>query len=280
MDYADLVKQLGIFEKSPESLLSLFFLTLGRIAPIISLVPFFGARVLTHPVKAGLSFSFVIVVMPKVAHSISGPLEFNGLLMFLLIKELFIGFILAFFIGLPFLIVSSSGLLIDHQRGAASLMMNDPTLQNQSSPIGTLYNMVLIVLFYLTDAPFHVLDTIFSSFDLVAPDSFLSSLLFIPQTPLHVRITTTLQSFAEMSVQFAMPAMLTILMTDTFLGIINRLAPNIHITFLGMGFKSWLAILIVCVGWSPMVQFMSQQITKWMFEFSHLIQEVAIGQLA
>ena len=39
-----------------------------------------------------------------------------------------------------------------------------------------------------------------------------------------------------------------ILMTDVFLGIANRLAPQVQITFLGMPLKSLLALTIVTLG--------------------------------
>jgi type III secretory pathway component EscT len=193
-------------------------------------------------------------------------------------KELLIGLILGFFVGLPFLIVTSSGVLIDHQRGAASLMTNDPTIQNQSSPLGTLFNMILIVLFFASDGPFFVIDTILGSYDIVPPDQFLNSMFFNPENPLRVRIEHTLQVFVQLMIQFAMPGLLVILMTDTFLGIINRLAPQVQITFLGMGLKSWLALFIVCIGWSPLLTQMNKQIIVWLREFMLLIQEIGAWQ--
>jgi type III secretion protein T len=280
MDYADLYQKTKLFEMSPETLLSLCFLTAARMMPIIGLAPFFGARILPHAVKLFLCICLMIMVLPKVMLGVTGPLPFNITLMTLLFKELFIGTILGFFLCLPFLIVSSAGVLIDHQRGAASLMTNDPTVQNQSSPMGTLFNYVLIVLFYASDGPFYVIDTVFASYDLVPPDKFLNPLFFLPESPLRIRIDQSLQVFFELALQFAMPGLLIILMTDTFLGIINRMAPQVQITFLGMGFKSWLAILIVAIGWSPICDQMTKQIIIWLREFHRLIQELAIGQVS
>lgn len=278
MDYVDLFSRSTLIEESPMTVLSLAFITIARILPVITLAPFFGARVLPHPVKMVFGICLLTMVFPKVVNSLSGPLPFNATLMVLFIKELFIGTILGFFVGLPFLILSSSGVLIDHQRGAASLMTNDPTIQNQSSPIGTLFNLILIVLFFVSDGPFFVIDTMLSSYDLVPPDQFLNPMFFNAENPLRLRMDKTLQVFVELMLQFAMPGLLVILMTDTFLGIINRLAPQVQITFLGMGLKSWLALFIVCVGWSPLVSQMSKQIVVWMREFMLLVQEMAAWQ--
>lgn len=277
MDYADLFINSALMATTPATVISLIFLTVARIVPVIALAPFFGARVLPHPVKVVLSICLLTMVLPKLMMDVKEPIPFNATLVFLFAKELFIGFILGFFVSIPFFIVSSSGLIIDHQRGAASLMTNDPTIQNQSSPIGTLLNLVLICLFFTHGGPFLVIDTLLSSYDLVPPDKFLSSFFFLTESPLHVRIVDALQVFVEVMLKFAMPGLLVILMTDTFLGIINRLAPQVQITFLGMGLKSWLAIFIVCVGWSPLVDQMSKEIIVWLRQFMQLVQELAVG---
>jgi type III secretion protein SpaR/YscT/HrcT len=278
MDYVDLLEKSKLIEMSPVTLLSLFFLALARMMPIVAQAPFFGAKIIPHSSKVMLCICLLCMVAPKLALSTTGPIGFDVMFMVLLAKELLIGTIIGFFISLPFLILSSSGVLIDHQRGAASLMTNDPTIQNQTSPMGTLFNMVLIVLFFNLNGPFYVMETIFSSYDLVPPDKLLSPVFFIPTSPLHERTIHEMQVFVVLMLQFAMPGLLVVLMTDTFLGIINRMAPQIQITFLGMGFKSWLAILIVCLGWSTMVEQMSKQILLWMQEFMRLVQEIAIGQ--
>lgn len=255
------------------SALSLCFLIVGRIAPIIAMSPFFGARVLPAPVKVGISLCFIGIVLPKLIFTITTPLEFGFHLWVMMLREVLIGAIFGFFLGLPFLIVSSSGVFIDHQRGAASLMTNDPTIQNQSSPIGTLYNMLLIVLFWAVGGPFYVLDALFYSYELIPPDQWIFPSFLMEKSLLHERILHVLFIFATISLQLCMPALLAILMTDTFLGIINRLAPQVQITFLGMGLKSWLALLMVCIGFVPFVNQLSKQLEGWMSEFQQIIYE-------
>jgi type III secretory pathway component EscT len=256
------------------SVLSLCFLIVGRIGPIIGLSPFFGARILPAPVKFGLALTFVAMLLPKLLITVTTPLSFNFELFCLMMREVLIGTIFGFFLGLPFLIVSSAGVFIDHQRGAASLMTNDPTIQNQSSPIGTLYNMMLIVLFWAVNGPFYVLDSLFLSYDLLPPDKWSFPSFLLENSLLHERLIHVLYIFATLSLQLCMPAFLALLMTDTFLGIINRLAPQVQITFLGMGLKSWFAILVVCIGFSPFVSQLTKQIENWLIEFHEIIQEI------
>ena len=149
VDYVDIFLKSDVAQKgSMLSIMALIVLTACRIMPIIAFTPFFGARILPHPTKVAFSLVLVVVVMPKILLTQSVPQHFDATLIFLAFKEMLIGLVMGFFLGLPFLMVTSAGVYIDHQRGAASLMVNDPTIQNQSSPIGTVYNLVLIVIFF------------------------------------------------------------------------------------------------------------------------------------
>jgi type III secretory pathway component EscT len=152
-------------------------------------------------------------------------------------------------------------------------MTNDPTIQNQSSPIGTLYNMLLITLFWTVNGPFYVIDALFLSYDLLPPDTWASPAFLLENSLLHDRLIHVLYIFATLSLQLCMPAFLAMLMTDTFLGIINRLAPQVQITFLGMGLKSWFAILMVCIGFTPFVGQLTKQIESWLMEFKEIVYE-------
>jgi type III secretory pathway component EscT len=271
VDYVDLFMRSAIAQKGTlMSVFALIILTSLRIMPIIGLAPFFGARVLPHPTKVVFSLILVIAVMPKILMTTTEPVYFNTDLILLGVKELFIGLIMGFFLGLPFLLVTSAGVYIDHQRGAASMMVNDPTIQNQSSPFGTLYNFVLIVLFFSIDGPFFVLDSILDSFQIVPPDKFLDPLFFAPQAAMKEKLLKTLQVFAVMSLQLAAPSLIALLMTDTFLGIINRLAPQVQIYFLGVGLKSWFACLMVCIGWMYFCDLLKKESVGWLRDFMQL----------
>ena len=278
VEYIDIYTRSALFKQGGLiPILSLLLLTIARIMPVITLAPFFGSRVLPHPVKVVFSLVLAFSVLPKLLLTSTVALTFDATLFLLFVKELFIGLIMGFFLGLPFMIVSSSGIFIDHQRGAASMMMTDPTVQAQTSPIGTLYNFVLITLFFVVDGPFFVIDAILDSYQIVPPDKFLHPIFFAPQTVMREKVVQALQVFAEVALQLSAPALIAMLMTDTFLGIINRMAPQVQITFLGMGLKSWLAILMVALGWHVLTDVFRKQIVLWLRDFLEMIPMFGIS---
>ncbi|HRD55131.1 MAG TPA: flagellar biosynthetic protein FliR [Parachlamydiaceae bacterium] len=246
----------------PLSLLLLFF---GRFLPIIALSPFFGARVLPHPVKVMFAITMFVVFLPKLLEVTKTPLTFDSMLPLFMAKELFIGFLLGFIIGMPFMIVQNAGIIIDHQRGGASLMVNDPTIQNQSSPLGTLFNFIMIVIFYALDGPFLFIDALITSYEVVPPDQFFNPSFFSYDSSFwKPQMMDLLNKVMTITIRLASPALLTILMTDVFLGIANRLAPQVQITFLGMPLKSLLALTIIFFGWQLFTEELSHEIYYWL----------------
>ncbi|MCE2984061.1 MAG: flagellar biosynthetic protein FliR [Parachlamydia sp.] len=263
-DYVTLYINTAFSVYDPLSFFSLMFLFFGRVMPIVALAPFFGARVLPHPVKVAFTISLFAIFLPQLVFVTTSPITFNLLLVLYFFKELFIGIILGFVVSIPFIVVQSAGILIDHQRGGASLMVNDPTMQNQSSPLGTLFNLVLIYLFFLIDGPFIVMDIISQSYSIIPPDRFLDPAFFATNSSIVVDIIKIMGKVMILSTQLAAPALIMILMTDFFLGIANRLAPQVQITFLGMPLKSLLALAVVFFGWQLFVEQMVTETNTWL----------------
>lgn len=257
---------------NPLAIVTLLLLFLARILPIIGLAPFFGARVLPHPVKVAFALSLFVIFLPQLLLTSQGPVPFDEFAAILLLKELLVGTILGFLVGMPFQIASNVGMIIDHQRGGSSLMVNDPTIQNQSSPLGTLFNMVLVFIFFIIDGPFLFLNALVTSYEIIPPDKFINMEFFSHTGRLWTMIIEVLNRVMVVTMQLATPGLLAILMTDTFLGIANRLAPQVQITFLGMPLKSLLALTVVCLGW----KLFNEELVKQCYEWIEAVKQALI----
>lgn len=277
-DYVWLYLNSAIAAERPEAFLSLIILSLARLLPIIALSPFFGARVLPHPVKVTFALSLFVIFLPTMVSVTQTPLYFNSYLLFLVLKEIFIGFSMGFIMSMPFIIVQNVGIIIDHQRGGASLMVNDPTIQNQSSPLGTLFNMVLIYVFFLIDGPFYFMNAIITSYEVLPPDRMLSEQFFLEDSGFWKIQFDLFNKVMVISAQLGAPALIAILMTDVFLGIANRLAPQVQITFLGMPLKSLLALLVICLGWKAYNTQVVIEVHAWLNILKESIQSFGFGR--
>lgn len=275
---------LGLFIKSTYShtgellpVISLLFLFLARFLPIIGLSPFFGSRVMPDPVKVAFALSMFVVFLPQLITVVTSPIRFDSLIVLLLVKEIFVGFAMGFMISIPFIIVQNAGIIIDHQRGGASLMVNDPTIQNQSSPLGTLFNFALIIIFYMIDGPFLYIDAIMTSYEAIPPDKFFNPSFLVKDSAFWTSQVKLFNTMMVISIRLASPALIIILMTDFFLGIANRLAPQVQITFLGMPLKSLLALLIICLGWKAMTAEFATQSYYWLNQVVEMLKMFKAG---
>lgn len=248
----------------PQTILTLFFLAMMRLGPIVAFVPFFGSK-LPSGVKVGLLLALVAVLLPKIILTTKLPAPaFNFNFSVYALKELLIGMILAILASMPFYIAQSSGVLIDFLRGSSALMVTDPIMQSQTSPIGQLYNYVFIVLFYQIDGPFLFLDGVMNSYSIIAANDLIPSAFFNFNLPFWKTLATLLTKFTALAIQLAAPSIVAILMAEMFLGIANRLAPQVQIAFLGMSIKSLLGLALLWAGWFFILQQLAKQSLLWL----------------
>lgn len=260
----------------PMTVLAIMFLTLGRLLPIVSLAPFFGApKTVPGAIRMLFSLSLLALFLPQNLMVAQGEIPFItfSFLGFFL-KELVIGFILGFVAAAPFLFAQMGGSLIDFQRGASSLQVTDPTTMTQTGPLGIVCNMVLVALFFSFSGPFLYLKGVADSYRLIPVDGVISATVMNAHNPFWRAIIQLAAMMMRIAAQLAAPALIGILLTDLFLGIANRLAPQVQIVFLGIALKSWVGLALMAAAWTMMVRVMLKETMGWFHALNWLIAEI------
>jgi len=252
------------------ALFAIAILGICRLAPIVSIAPFLGSKI-PGAGKMGLVVIITIILLPQMIASSSLKLTFDIHFIGYALKEFLIGIIFAFLSSIPFYIVQSSGVIIDFQRGSSAMQATDPILQTQISPIGILYNYVLTVIFFSIGGPIFFIDMLMQSFAVIPVDGFFSSSFFNANLPFWTMMLGLLTKFTLLTIQFAAPALVAILMADLFLGIANRLAPQVQIAFLGMSIKSLLGLILLWAGWFFVLQQMQQHTDQFYHEILRML---------
>ena len=248
-----------------------FFLGLMRIGPIVSMAPFLGAK-LPAPVKVGLAIALTVILLPMMITSMTAPIGLDTYDMIGYgLKEFLIGIILGTIVGMPFYIAQSSGVLIDFLRGSSSLMIQDPVMQSQVSSIGMLYNYVFIVIFFQIGGPFIFFNAVLRSYSIMPVDAFFNASFFTLSQPFWQMIIGLLTKFISLAIQLAAPSIVAVLMAEMFLGIANRLAPQVQIAFLGMSIKSLLGIALLCAAWFFILDQLGKQSLLWLTDLDNIL---------
>ncbi|HSW86416.1 MAG TPA: flagellar biosynthetic protein FliR [Rhabdochlamydiaceae bacterium] len=261
--------------QSPMSILTIFLLGLMRIAPIVAIAPFLGAK-LPGSVKMALAIGLTAIILPHLVMTTTETLSFNMHFIGYALKELLMGMILAMFSAVPFFFAQSAGVLIDFLRGSSALMITDPFMQAQVSPIGILYNYVLVVLFFQLNGPFIFLDAVYTSYTIIPLDGLIHSAFFNANMPFWKIVTHLLTDFMAISIQLSAPSLLAILMAEMFLGIANRLAPQVQIAFLGLSIKSLMGLALLCFGWFFILQQLGKQSLLWLKTLEKILQAMRL----
>lgn len=257
VSYTELFSQLPM-----GNLIALLLLVFLRIIPIIVLVPFLGGRILPAPMKMGLAVFLAIFLVPFLVPQNMKDVLTGFPIVPLALKELTIGFMIGLLGMIPFNVATSAGAIIDHQRGSSSLMVTDPTMTTQTSPIGTLLNQLLICSFFTIGGVYLFFETLLVSFQRIPVEVFISPSSFNMNLfwKTSISLMATLFSLAA---QFSAPALIAMLMADIFLGIANRLAPQVQIAFLGMPLKSLLGLILLFIGFNFIMMQMEKETFDW-----------------
>jgi len=259
----------------PMTVLSLFFLTLARLLPILALAPFFGTNNVPMTIRMMFGVALTAIFLPQNVllagqENITFAMPFVGLML----KELLIGLVLGVLSIVPFVMATMAGSLINFQSGGNSLGVTDPTTRTQTGPTGILFNWTLIAIFFAIGGPFIFLQGVATSYQLIPVDGLISHTLFSGQTTLWTQIIALTQKVFNMSIQFAAPSLIGILFTDMFLGIANRLAPQVQIVFLGISLKSWVGLALLAAAWTLIIKVMSKESLSWFKLVNQLIYQV------
>ncbi|HVF45009.1 MAG TPA: flagellar biosynthetic protein FliR [Pyrinomonadaceae bacterium] len=233
--------------QSPQAFLVLVGLAFARMLAFLVAVPFFGGAAVPARVKVATATAFVVILYPSIAMELpkgGGPLPFGPVgFIGLLAKEALVGYTLGFVASLVFEAVQVAGRVIDLQRGSTLDEMYAPQLQTRVSELGQFKLQFAIVLFLAIGAHHFFISSLLRSFEVVPALNFPH-----PQpgwSPAAEFMTRVTGGVLSVGVQLAAPAMIALLFTDLFFGIVNRVAPQINVFFLSLPVKMAVGLLVV-----------------------------------
>jgi type III secretion protein T len=265
---------LALQNMHPITILSVFLLTLARIAPIVSVAPFLGAKNVRATIKMLFAVAFTALFFSQNLVLIREDIPYNYVFIGYFCKELIIGFIMGFIVALPFYIATSTGALIDHSRGSSALQVTDPSTTAQTSSIGLLNNAVLLVVFFSVGGPLLFFNAVADSYQVIPVDGLIGSTFFQMGSSFWSQMLGFFSKFMDITVRLAAPPIIAMLLTDLFLGIANRLATQVQVVFLGIPLKSWVGIALMTAAWGLIIQVMGKESIQWIKSLQKAITSI------
>lgn len=232
----------SLYQFSETELLA-FFLVLLRISAFIVAWPVFGVQTVPAPVKILLALAISLSVFPVVAWGkVTTSLE-SLQIVWLAVREIFIGLSMGFLARMFFYAINIAGEITSVSMGLANAQLFNPATETRSSTVDQ-FKIGLATLFFLAINGHHLLLAgLIQSFDMVPLSAQAINLQGMEQ------VGVFMQEIMEVGVQICAPVLVTVLFMNIAMAIVGRAVPqiNVLITSLPVNILSGFLILIVAL---------------------------------
>ena len=248
-------------------------LVVARLIPIVQMVPYLGGEAVPQTVKMGLAIALAIVVYPSIWMQGGAMLVPSGTfeIVVLIVKEVFVGVTIGFVCALSFEALRMAGQIIDNTAGLTDATTMVPQLPDRISPTSNFLYQLAIVFFFAIGGHRVFLWALARSFELIPPYGYIDVGDGLAEVAMLILRLTA--EAITLGVLMAFPVLASIMLTNLFLALVNKSAPQINVFFLGMPLKAVLASAIVLLS----VGVLMEQFVDRSLEDMALLVEVMEG---
>lgn len=234
-----------------------FVMVLTRISAFFMVLPVFGWRTIPVRVKVGLTVLLAIffsVITPLVVV----PNRVSVLEAILLIaNEATYGLALGLIAAIVFSAVKLSGRIIERQMGLAMAEVLDPLTGERTQPLGSLLEMIFIILFLSANGHHLLLLIISKSYEAFPAGS-------IPTVPvLTGGVVKAGSAMLIAGLKLAAPVLAAFLLLMAVLAVLARIVPEMNILFISLPLRVGLGLLMVMI-FLPYINGFVAEFADWM----------------
>jgi flagellar biosynthetic protein FliR len=234
-----------------------FVMVTTRISAFFLVLPVFGWKSIPVSIKVAVTVLIAIffsMILPSSfdAGNIS-TLE-AGLL---ILNEAIYGLAMGLIVVVVFSVVKMAGRITERQMGMAMAQVLDPLTGERSQPLGSLLEMIFIILFLSVNGHHLFLLTISRSYEAFPAGS-------IPTIPvLTDGITQAGLAMFVASLRLAAPMLAAFLLLMVVLAVLARIVPEMNILFVSFPLRVGLGLLMVAI-FMPFINSFVTEFADWM----------------
>jgi len=234
-----------------------FALVLTRISTFFLVIPVFGWRAIPMRVKAAatvlLSLFFAIRCPLGVDPSRVSFLQ----ALLLLANEASYGLALGLIVLMLFSVVKLAGRITERQMGLAMAQVMDPLTGERARPLGSLLEMIFILLFLSANGHHLFLLALSKSYEAFPPGT-------IPTIgTLTSGVTAAGSAMFVAALRLAAPMLAAFLLLMVAMALLARLVPEMNILFISMPLRVGLGLLMAAT-FLPFINSFVSELSDWM----------------
>ena len=229
-----------------------FLFVLCRVAGIFTFSPIFSRSNVPTMVKNGMCVVLAVVMTMSPAVNANVP-EVTNIIDFAMIalKELFVGMVFGFFTNLIMTVLIYAGEIIDMQTGLGMAKTMDPTTGINMPIFANIYYYLFILYFFITNGHLSYIELFTISYNTI-PVGYEMTLNTIDLVYVIVMYMGTVMTLA---VKFALPIMVTEMITEVCTGLIMKAVPTIQVMVVNIQLKIIIGLIILTAAARPMAEF-------------------------
>jgi flagellar biosynthetic protein FliR len=234
-----------------------FVLVLTRISAFFLVLPVFGWRTIPVRIKVGLTV-LLAIFFSVLAPLAIGTKRVSVLEAILLItNEAAYGFALGLIAAVVFSAVKLSGRIIERQMGLAMAQVMDPLTGERTQPLGSLLEMMFILLFLSANGHHLLLLIISKSYEAFPAGS-------IPTVPvLTDGVVKAGSAMLIAGLKLSAPILAAFLLLMVVLAVLARIVPEMNILFISLPLRVGLGLLMVMI-FLPYINGFVAEFADWM----------------
>ncbi len=208
-----------------------FFLAiLVRVSTFIFVAPFFNSNNVPRRVKAGIAILVAFAVNNTVPYT---PLEYNGVIGFgiLMMKEAIGGAIMGFFANVAQHILAFVGQRIDIDMGFSMVSEYSQVIGSEVTITGTFYSYAVVLIMMVTNLHFFLVTALVESFSLIPVGGIQID------ANIYELMMVYMADYFILAFRIVLPMYAAILIVDTILGILAKVAPQMNMFAVGIQLK-------------------------------------------
>ncbi len=234
-----------------------FAMVLTRISGFFMLLPVFGWK--TIPVRVKVAMTVLIAIFFSTITPLAIDPQNVSLpeAILLIANEATYGLALGLVVAVMFSVVKLSGRIIERQMGLLMAQIIDPLTGERTQPLGSLLEMIFVILFLSANGHHLFLLIISRSYEAFPAGS-------IPTMP--VLATGVIRAGSTMflaSLRLAAPMLAAFLVLMVVLAVLARIVPEMNILFISMPLRVGLGLLMAAM-FLPFINGFVAEFAEWM----------------
>lgn len=218
-----------------------FLLILARMSGCVFFNQIFGRGNLPVLLKTSLSLFLAITVYGMLPPG--GDIVIDSIIEYILVivKEIFIGYLIGYIINLFFGTIVISGEILDMQTGMSMSKIYDPSSNLSIGITGSFLNVILVLTFFSANGHLTLIQIFITSCKLIEIGNFS-----IPKE-LFINMVEMFQQILILALKLSMPVLAVEIILESGIGILMKAIPQIQVFSVNVQLKILAGLLLIIV---------------------------------